>query len=458
MANIHVRSTDGNDTDNGSTWALAKATLAGAAGIGAAGDTVFVSDAHAETNSGSAITLAFAGTLAAPVRIICGDDAAEPPTSVATTGSMTISTNHPLSISGALYVYGMSFNIGASGGSSMITMVSGTGTDQKQVYENCAFNLAGSGSNSAPQIGNTSALALSMVLWRNCTYKPTNATAAQNKGIQVLLGRFQWEGGSLPSGSSAIVQLFWLIGSNGRGANVEISGVDLSNAASTLQIFPNSGMGRSIIRNCKLPASWSGTLCGTGVTSSGYRCEMHNCDSGDTNYRMIVQDESGQAVSDTGVYRDSGASDGTTGLSWKMTTTSSADFSVSVFKSPEIVRWNETTGSSVTATVEIVHDGAAAFTDEEVWLEVMYLGTSGYPLGSWTSDAKADVLAAASAQMTSLATWTGDTGTGPNGSTTWHQLKLSVTFIPQGKGFIHARVCMGVKGKTVYVDPLVTVS
>ena len=59
MATIYVRSTDGNNADNGSTWALAKATIAGAAAIDAAGDTVFVSDAHAESTAG-AVTLTFA--------------------------------------------------------------------------------------------------------------------------------------------------------------------------------------------------------------------------------------------------------------------------------------------------------------------------------------------------------------------------------------------------------------
>lgn len=37
MADLYVRSTDGSDTDNGTTWALAKAGLSGAAGIDAVG-------------------------------------------------------------------------------------------------------------------------------------------------------------------------------------------------------------------------------------------------------------------------------------------------------------------------------------------------------------------------------------------------------------------------------------
>mgnify|MGYP003394608494 FL=1 len=48
MADRYGRSTDGADGDGGTTWALAKATLAGLAAIDAAGDRIFLSQAHAE--------------------------------------------------------------------------------------------------------------------------------------------------------------------------------------------------------------------------------------------------------------------------------------------------------------------------------------------------------------------------------------------------------------------------
>ena len=183
---------------------------------------------------------------------------------------------------------------------------------------------------------------------------------------------------------------------------------------------------------------------------------MHNCDSADTNYRLWVEDYSGYIVSDTGVYNDAGATDGTTRLSWKMVSSANAEYPLLVLESPEIVRWNDTTGSSITCTVEIVHNSQGSGTngvlnDDECWLEVTYLGTSGYPLGSSISDCKADLFASASAQTTSSASWTGD-------SAGWDTQKLSVTFTPQEKGFIHARVVLAKASATVYVDPLLTVS
>src|SRR3990167_9027284 len=88
MATLYVRSTDGSDADTGATWALAKASLAGAFAAASAGDTIYVSQVHAETQA-SAMTLTSPGTAASPVRVLCVNDAAEPPTALATTATVT---------------------------------------------------------------------------------------------------------------------------------------------------------------------------------------------------------------------------------------------------------------------------------------------------------------------------------------------------------------------------------
>ena len=104
MATRYVRSTDGSDSDDGSTWALAKATVAGVTAIDTAGDTLWISQAHAET-SGSAITFAGAGTNASPTKLLCGNDAAEPPTALATGGSITGTGAAAINFNNALYAY-----------------------------------------------------------------------------------------------------------------------------------------------------------------------------------------------------------------------------------------------------------------------------------------------------------------------------------------------------------------
>jgi len=114
---VYLRSSDGNNADSGATWALAKATLADTGGTGAltaagAGGTVYVSDNHAETQA-TTMTLASPGTAASPVRIICVDDAAEPPTARAITA--TVSTTGPaaLAITASLLCMALSSTVAA---------------------------------------------------------------------------------------------------------------------------------------------------------------------------------------------------------------------------------------------------------------------------------------------------------------------------------------------------------
>ena len=121
------------------------------------------------------------------------------------------------------------------------------------------------------------------------------------------------------------------------------------------------------------------------------------------------------------------------------------------------MRWNETTGSALTVTAEIVHDSqgagtSSAFLDSEIWLEVQYLGTSGYPLALFGSDAPAGVLTAAADQASSSETWT------TTGLATPVKQKLEATITPQVKGFIHARIVMAVASKVAYICPKIAVA
>lgn len=122
-----------------------------------------------------------------------------------------------------------------------------------------------------------------------------------------------------------------------------------------------------------------------------------------------------------------------------------------VLRSPEIMVWNDTTGSSKTLTIEILHDNATALKDNEVWVDAIYLGSSSYPLGTLVSDG-ASFVATAANQTTSSATWTTTGMSNPN------KQKLSVTFTPQLKGFVIARVIVAKASYTLYVDPVATIS
>lgn len=446
MATLYVRSTDGNNTDNGSTWALAKATLAGAAAIDAAGDTIYVSDNHAESN-GASQSIALAGTLASPVKVICADDAAEPPTASATTATCTTTGAFGFTITGTAYFYGIRFDAGTgtSGNSNAgdigINRGSQTGW---QLYENCAFVLNINNANQDIKIGPTGDNVATQTVWKNCDVRFANV----GQEIVVSRGPFVWNGGSLLSGGTSPTTLFSYTSSF--VSTVEVSGVNLTNAGQSINIFTAGTVGKRVIRNCRLPANWNGSLA-TGTFVSGERCEMYNCDSGDTNYRIWIEDYAGDLYQETVIVRSGGATDGTTPISWRLVSTANAEFPLPTFDAPEIVRWNDTTGSSITVTVEIITDNVT-LKDDEIWLEVQYLGTSGFPLSTFISDCKADPIPAGQNQDTSSVTWT------TTGLTTPTKQKLSVTFTPQEKGFIHAVVKLAKASTTVYVDPKLTVT
>lgn len=445
MANPgYVRSTDGSNGDNGSTWALANATLGGAMADQSAGDRIWISQSHAET-SASNTTITCPGSLASPCQMLCGNDAAEPPTALASTATITTTSTADLFVDGNFYCYGVSFF------SNHYIWLSGGTAPQIQQFDNCAFRLTGS-SGEFIWLSNGGFQDNGIIRWTNCNVR----FGATGQGI-FATGRMEWIGGSVLSGGTSPTNLFLNGAFRTYQGKFLISGVDLSNLGTSTNLFlAGDQQVDGVIRNCKLPASWNGVLI-SGTQTAGSRYAMYNCDSGDTNYRLWVEDFSGSIKSETTIIRTGGANDGTTGLSWKMVTAANAEYPVIHLESPEIVIWNETTGSSVSVTAEIVHDSAGAgsgskFQDNEIWIDVQYLGTSGYPLGTVITDCKADVLASAANQTDSTETWT------TTGLTTPVKQKLSVSFTPRKKGFIHAKIVMAKASKTCYVCPKIAVA
>lgn len=442
MANLYVRSTDGSDADNGTTWALAKATLSGAAAIDAAGDFIYVSQVHAES-SAAAQTINLAGTLASPTRVICGNDGAAPPTAVSTAGTVSTTGANNISINGNAYVYGLTFNAGSSTSQANLNIC----TDGNfQRYQNCVFVLNNTNSSSNILLGQPNFTQDMRVELVDCQFKYGNTSQ-----VTYIFGKVQITGGSIVSGSSTPSYIFNL-NTSGERCYLVVESFDFSNFSSSVSLTNTAASpAKAVFRNCKLPASWSGSLSNATPSNSMARVELHNCDSADTNYRMIIQDYTGTIITETTIVRSGGASDGTTSISWKLVSTANAEYPLLMLDTPEIVRWNDTIGSSITVTVEVITDNVT-LTDDECWIEVQYLGTSGVPLGTVVRDCKANVLATAANQTTSSATWT------TTGLTTPTKQRLAVSFTPQEKGFIHAVVKLAKASATVYVDPKLTVT
>jgi hypothetical protein len=443
---LYLDSAAGNDANNGTTWALAKATLAGIDAIDAAPNTIYVAQTHSETTA-AAVSYAFAGTVANPTKIICGNKAAQPPTAISTAGIVATTGNTStitLSSAGSAftYLYGLTFDAGQTGtGTASITV--GTGNNSSTVAESCTFKLSSTGTSSRITLASNG----TKNEYVNCGFR--FSAGAQGLLITGGVGTvIKIKGGSVLSGGTSPTTLF----PGGSSCTLDVDGFDLSNCSSSVNIT-NSTNANAILklRNCKLPASWSGSL-NSGTPGAGSLFEMFNCDSADTHYKYRRATQFGTMQDESTIVRSGGQSDGTTTLSYKMVSNANAK---QVFPL-DSMEWTHyiaaaSVGSSRTLTIEFVHDSVTALKDNEIWLEAMYLGTSGAPLGTIGSEG-VDVLAAGASQTSSSESWTTTGLTNPNTQ------KLVFTFTPQEEGYVHYRVRLGAANKTVYVDMKPTVA
>ena len=436
MATIYLRSTDGNNADNGSTWALAKATLAAALTAAGAGGTVYMSQAHAETQA-IHMTLTSPGTAGSPVRVICCNDGAEPPTATATTGSVSTTTGRNITFSGVAYYYGVGFSAGSGLASAQIYFTNGAALWLR--FDTCRLALGGT-SGGRFYVGETGSTRETLIEFVETILK----FSMTPQGI-IASCPFVWRGGSVDPTGTIPTELF-KENAAGNIAFVQLEGVDLSALGSgkTLVAQPSTSNGGFFrFTNCKLHASVaisSGTIAGQG----GAVIDLVNCDSGDTNYKYSKKVYQGDITQETTIKRTGGASDGVTGFSRKFVSTANAKFYAPLV-GPWFKFWHSTL-SSITVAIEIVTDNVT-LTDAEAWVEVLHQGTSGYPLGVFENDRTADILATGANQTSSSETWT------TTGLTTPVKQTLSKAVTPAEIGWVYARVVLAKSSTTLYACP-----
>jgi len=248
---------------------------------------------------------------------------------------------------------------------------------------------------------------------------------------------FSWNGGSV---FGSVFPTGLLKGFQGGGIFI-FEGIDFSALGSGKTLVPTTTqVSRFHLKDCKLNASV--TVAATPSSPGTNEVTIARCDSGGTNYRTEKYQYMGTQTVETTIVRTGGATDGTTAIAWKIVTTANSEW-VMPFEALPIAIWNDTTGSSVTLTVYGVWGGGAVPNNDEVWMDVEYLGASGNPQGSFISASKASNLAAGSALTSDSSTW--------GGSTT--KFKMSVTFTPQQKGSIYVYVKAAKVSSTFYIDP-----
>jgi hypothetical protein len=429
VANYYVDS-NAAGAGTGADWANAYTTLDAAFAARSAGDVFFVAHNHAQTQA-SALALTSPGTVTSPCFVYCVTSAGSvPPVSADLRATATITTTGANAISWGTqhtYWYGIIFNSGsgATGNGPALT-----GANAFNSFEACSLRKLGTtGTSSAVNVTN------GLVLLKNTTLQFGAAT----DGITIASGLVWKDTASATLGTALTTGLFTV----SSATRCLIEGVDLSAVTTTLVRAVANTPGRGIVlKDCKLG---SGVTAAATPTIQATDVSLIRCDSGDTNYRTEKYDYTGTLTTETTIVRTGGASDGTTTIAWKVVTTADSE-RIYPFEVFPISIWNETTGSSVTVTVEC--RGAAVPNIDELWMDVEYLGTSGFPLGNFATSGHADLLATGTACTSSTESWGGSTSS----------FKLTKTITPQEKGPITAYVKIAKVSSTFYIDPKITLT
>ncbi len=410
-------------------WAAAAARINifmnGASSWEAAGDTIYCHESHSESWNAT-INFASPGTSAAPVLFLSINDGE---TALTAGADFTRAAGGATAItwSGAAYIYGWHFT-NEQGNTDFI---SGT---FRYICEDCEFTVGG---GSTLRIGiNGSGLNNRVLEWYNVDLHITNNSSS----IQLEGGNILWHGGSV-SGTPTNLFRDVTVGAGGFGY---VHAVDLSTITGNLVVGQAASRIDYLFENCKLNGAV--TMSATAAAGiGGVKFRLVNCDSADTQYRYHSFDYAGTITSETVIINNAT-------VSRKMVSSANSKFFIPLILD-DIIFFNATVaGSPVTATVEIVNDGLT-LEDDEIWLEVEHLGTSGFPLALRETNRLADpVFGTPAAHASSGATWV------TTGLASPVKQKLEVTFTPEELGVIKLRVMLARPSTTVYVDPKVSVS
>lgn len=437
MTDYYLRSVGGSDSNDGLSWATARATIVSAVSLMVAGDTLHVAEDHVESTNQNR-TLNFLGTPAQPNRVICCKAGLQPPTELAATASIVAIVGGGMTIQGSVIWHGVNMSIGTGGSGPSIILMSGITTDAVQIYRSCDFGFGGtSGSSLSIGNGGSSNTSRCRILLEDFRLK------LNGSGQQIAIQQeFTWRGGKYVAGAGPAPSYLLRVGAQGRGVPVLVEGVDLSELAATTDLVNGpQTTGRVIFRDCLLPANWTGQLV-QGVLDPGTRVTMHNCDSGATRYRAWVVGFTGALRSDSAFLKAGGANDGTASYSWRMDTNANAMSGGIGFESDEQLFGIPAAGVPMTLSIDVLTDGVD-LTDADVWLDVQ---EAGAPKGSFYRS-RAALLAVPKTHPASTATWA------TTGMASPRRQRVSVTFTPQTAGVGFWKLTLARPNTTIYVDP-----
>lgn len=357
----------------------------------ASGDTIYVSSSHAETQATSWTWSA--GSVASPTSVLCvANGGSTPPVAadITTGASLTTTGASNMTIGGNLYFYGIAFNCG-SGANTAQFLANGANSFIR--FDACALIAVAT---------TTTTFFLGLDTSR-CELVNTTITCA-NSGTQAIHpgGIFIWRDTPSAFASTAGTWPTTIISPSISTGVFLLENVDISAHGATSIMANTVGASKTVLSKCKLPA---GILGGPAFGQRGMpELDIINCDSGGVTYRHERWWYQGNQVVSATAIRTNGASNGTTAYSWQIATLTGNKW-YDPFECIPVAIWNTVTGSNVIVTIEGAYNGAALPNNDDIWMDVRYLGTAASTQGSVKSNTKANVLTTPTALSASTALW-----------------------------------------------------
>lgn len=449
-------------TDNGNVWTslgpvgnftgggAPHARLANVFGFNwyVAGQTVYVASNHAESQT-TAISLSPVGAFGLVNRIICHNSAGSyPPTSPAT--GATISTTAAANITlagpnnGAVFISGLTFRAGVGAASGLVSV---TASGSTLSFDGCVFDIANSGASVTSSAVAISSGSSGATAFNNTTVK----FAHVGQGVTLNNGQFSWRAtGPILAVGSLVPTTFMLVNA-GQFATIILEALDLSQLTGNLMAAGSAittAFGQAAINDCKLNAAATFTILGRGFV-----VQLNRSDSSATAYKSARYQYEGAETTETTITRVGGAVD-PNGLaqSRKIVTAAGAQW-LQPFKAEPYAIWHATTGANVTVTVYGTINSASLPNNDEIWMEVEYLGSSAFPVGTIVNTTKASLLASNAAVTSDNSSWDGG-GSGAG----WSPFKLVATVTPGMASVIEARIHAAKASTTYYIDPQIVLT
>lgn len=411
-----------------------------------AGDRVFLSSDHSESLSGGLLYGFNGGTNSfSLIQVLSVNKAGSvPPVSGDLTAGAAIgSSNSNVQVDAITptYWYGITFNPG----STAPFYISTSNGERTHYFSNCTITLTGSGA----RINQNGSQPVKVVF--------DNTAVSFNNTNQSIVGAafmdLTWINTSSPIiGATLPTSIF-----TGTGINfmlVTARGVDFSAQTSGNIFTISTGLQSAcklLFDSCKFNSG--ATLYNPTVTTGNAteidEVEVVNCWNG-SNVINERHNIAGDVTTETTITLSGGATDDVnTNYSFKMVSNARADKWVFPLECFTFDVENTVTGSSKTATVEIISSGT--LNTDDISLQLEYMGTSGNPIASFGTTLPTNILASGSAITSSSATWN-------SSPSTPQKQKLQVTFTPQRAGRIRGTVKLGKASTTVYVNPQISIA